>query len=41
MLLSEENIDNRKEKMLLKLVFKYCQYASTLLILQDVKEIQF
>jgi len=36
MLLSEENGDNRKEKMLLKLVFKYCQYASAILILRDV-----
>ena len=35
--LSEEYDDSRKEKMLLKLTFKYCQlYANAILILQDV-----
>jgi hypothetical protein len=34
--LSEEYGDSRKEKMLLKLTFKYCQYANAILILQDV-----
>jgi len=41
MLLSEENSDSRKEKMLLKLTFKYCQYANAIAhFVRYLKEIQ-
>ena len=32
MVLSEENCNSRKEKMLLKLAFKHCQYVNAIKI---------
>jgi hypothetical protein len=36
MLLSEENGNSRKEKILLRLTFNYCQYANAILSLRDI-----